>query len=246
MTDRDPISSVTFASAPTPSPAPGSLLAPGAKVWQDGETTSFRDVLAILNPLQHIPIVSSIYRAATGDDIGFMPRVLGGTLYGGPIGLAIGLANGLMKEETGRDAGETVIASLFGKDAPSAPDIPTDLAAEAPKTIQVASAAPAAALPVPEAPAETPFAPVPIGFQGKSPAPNPLAARFRSTDLPQPTAEGGGVPTQTAKDLVPTAAGTAISRDAVPAAMASALEKYSAMMRARNAAQGPTQVSVLG
>ena len=64
--------------------------------------------------------------------------------------------------------------------------------------------------------------------------------------LPQPVGEGGGVPSRSGADLIPTAGGTAIKRDEVPTAMFSALDKYSAMMRARNAASAqPTQVSLL-
>ena len=54
------------------------------------------------------------------------------------------------------------------------------------------------------------------------------------------------MPSRSGADLIPTAGGTAIKRDEVPTAMFSALDKYSAMMRARNAASAqPTQVSLL-
>lgn len=49
---------------------------------KDGLT--FGDLLDVINPLQHIPMVSSIYRAVTGDEISPGARVAGGALYGAP------------------------------------------------------------------------------------------------------------------------------------------------------------------
>lgn len=245
MSDRDPFPSLGLAPAPLPPVAPGSSSsAGGLKTWQDGETTSFRDVLAILNPLQHIPIVGTVYRAVTGDQISLMPSIIGGTLFGGPVGLAFSLANGALRSATGRDAGDTVLAGLFGSSVPAAPDEPQMASAAAPPA-PVPAPAPKLAIDIPAPRAGTEPAasgppPVkagmPLAFQ------SPLAARFRSTELPSPVAEGGGQ-VRSGDDLVPTPAGTAITRDAVPVAMASALDKYAAMMRART--QTPTQVSVL-
>ena len=83
--------------------------APGGS-GPDGSPT-FADLLDIINPLQHIPIVSSIYRAITGDEIGAAPRAFGGFLYGGPLGaLAAGLT-GLFEEASGGNI-VTHVASL--------------------------------------------------------------------------------------------------------------------------------------
>ena len=46
----------------------------------DGLT--FGDVLDVINPLQHIPVVSTIYRAITGDEISPGARVAGGARPG--------------------------------------------------------------------------------------------------------------------------------------------------------------------
>jgi len=73
---------------------------------------SFFDLLDIINPLQHIPIVGSIYRSITGDQINPAARAIGGFLYGGPVGLAAGIVNGAMASATGRDLPETLVASL--------------------------------------------------------------------------------------------------------------------------------------
>ena len=44
----------------------------------DGLT--FRDVLDMINPLQHLPVVSNIYRAITEDELSAGSRLVGGYL----------------------------------------------------------------------------------------------------------------------------------------------------------------------
>ena len=44
------------------------------------EDVSFWDVLDIINPLQHIPLLSIVYREITGDTLHPTARVLGGAL----------------------------------------------------------------------------------------------------------------------------------------------------------------------
>lgn len=78
----------------------------------------FSDLLDVVNPLQHIPVVSTLYRSLTGDQIGPVARVVGGTLYGGPIGAGMAVANAIMEQETGRDIGDTVLAMVTGDEAP--------------------------------------------------------------------------------------------------------------------------------
>lgn len=80
----------------------------------------FDDLLDIVNPLQHIPIVSTLYRAISGDDIAAAPRLLGGTLFGGPIGLAAAAVNVVVDESSGMDIGEHVLA-LFDGDSDGSP-----------------------------------------------------------------------------------------------------------------------------
>ncbi len=67
---------------------------------------SFADLLDVVNPLQHIPFVSTFYREATGDTIAAAPRVAGSTLFFGPLGLASALANVFVEESTGQDIGQ--------------------------------------------------------------------------------------------------------------------------------------------
>lgn len=87
---------------------------------EDGLT--FGDILDVINPLQHIPIVSTIYRAITGDEISPGARVAGGALYGGPIGFAAATANALVEAATGDDIGDPVMAALFNEEDDTVPE----------------------------------------------------------------------------------------------------------------------------
>jgi len=71
---------------------------------------SFGDLIDIINPLQHLPVVGSLYRAATGDTMGGPARILGGLLFGGPLGLLAGIGSTILAEISGGDVGEQVLA----------------------------------------------------------------------------------------------------------------------------------------
>jgi hypothetical protein len=58
---------------------------PGFKPFGDDGLT-FADIVDIVNPLQHIPIVGTFYRKLTGDTIDPAIRIAGGALFGGPLG----------------------------------------------------------------------------------------------------------------------------------------------------------------
>jgi hypothetical protein len=66
----------------------------------------FRDVVDIINPLQHIPLVGTAYRNLTGDELHPMSQIIGGALYGGPVGAITGTANAITKVQTGKDIGD--------------------------------------------------------------------------------------------------------------------------------------------
>ena len=78
---------------------------------EDGFT--FGDLIDLINPLQHIPLVSTVYRKITGDEIAPGPRLIGGAALGGVVGFAVAVANSAVEEATGKDIGENVMA-LFG------------------------------------------------------------------------------------------------------------------------------------
>jgi hypothetical protein len=70
----------------------------------------------IINPLEHIPIISTIYEHVTGHHMNAVARIAGDTLYGGPIGTAVGVANVIAEKKTGKDLGDNMLAMLKGKD----------------------------------------------------------------------------------------------------------------------------------
>ncbi|MDZ7714313.1 MAG: hypothetical protein U5L06_14995 [Rhodovibrio sp.] len=91
-----------------------------AKADGTAPEASFDDLLDVINPLQHIPIVSTIYREITGDTIQGAARIVGGGLYGGVGGLVGGLVNAVAEEATGRDLGEHVMVAMgLSEDTPA-------------------------------------------------------------------------------------------------------------------------------
>lgn len=89
---------------------------------------SFFDLIDIVNPLQHIPVVSTIYRRITGDTLDPLPRIAGGALFGGVIGFATSAVNAMIDGATGKDIGEHVLAFLGDPLAPEAGEPASDLA----------------------------------------------------------------------------------------------------------------------
>lgn len=84
----------------------------------DTETFGFGDLVDIVNPLHHIPLVSALYEGMTGDDIKPSGRIIGGALFGGFVGAAAGVANVIVEEETGKDVTGNVVAFVTKGDLP--------------------------------------------------------------------------------------------------------------------------------
>jgi len=83
-----------------------------ANLWADDEGLSFADFIDVINPLQHLPIISSIYRAVTSDEISLGARLLGGAPFGGPIGIIAAGFNAAFEEMSGGNIAEHA-AALF-------------------------------------------------------------------------------------------------------------------------------------
>jgi hypothetical protein len=114
---------------------------------------TFGELLSSLNPLQHIPVIGSLYREMTGEELHPAARVVGGALIGGPIGLVAAAFNALIEQATGRDAAGQVIALFTDKDAPSASFAaiePAQAEPAAPQT-EIASVMPPPVMPTPVA-----------------------------------------------------------------------------------------------
>jgi hypothetical protein len=103
------------------------------------------DLLSIVNPLQHFPIVSTIYRAVTGDSIKPFERIAGDSLYGGLWGFVSSVANVAFQEATGKDFGDTAIALLEGKYGDETPAVASNAASPVatPATIAAGAVTPA-------------------------------------------------------------------------------------------------------
>jgi hypothetical protein len=73
------------------------------------------DFIDIINPLQHLPLVSILYREITGDEIKPAMRILGDIGYGGPMGFMSSCAQVLFEAIFGDDMAGTAIAMITGE-----------------------------------------------------------------------------------------------------------------------------------
>lgn len=214
-----------------------------------GSFKSFmKNLWDVVNPLQHIPVVGAIYRHATGDTISPGAHFIGDALYGGVVGGAIAAADIAYQKATGKDVGETVIASLTGSSGAGHNKTPAGISS--PNTMiaqnlnQITPAAGSGAATSASAPAAkhiiwsdnnnskniiwtsgSPLFPPsqPTGTIGAGPA-SPSSA--------QPALQAGGAASTSASQPQEAPAGTA--RTAVPpeliaAKMMEGLQKYAAM-----------------
>ena len=76
---------------------------------------SFSDLIDMINPLHHIPVINSIYRRISGDQIDAIPRIAGGSLFFGPIGLAGAAINVIVQRVTGKEI-NTHLTGFFQKE----------------------------------------------------------------------------------------------------------------------------------
>ena len=91
----------------------------GVRAFESEDGPSFADFLDIINPLQNLPIIGSIYRYLTGDERGGVSAVIGGALFGGPFGRALAALEVAARGESGQDFGEPVLTAMFGGDEKS-------------------------------------------------------------------------------------------------------------------------------
>ncbi|CBS91052.1 hypothetical protein [Azospirillum lipoferum] len=95
------------AQAVTP-PSPQPARKEKAESLDDRMSLGFDDLVDAVNPLQQLPVVSSVYREATGESISIPARLAGGFLFGGLPGL-IGSAAMVAFEEV---TGDTVLGHI--------------------------------------------------------------------------------------------------------------------------------------
>lgn len=112
--------------------------------FNKGNSPSFSDLIDIINPLQHIPIINTIYRQLTGDTESAAADIIGGALYGGPIGAASAMIDLGVHDATGKSTGDTIAALFTGKDAKDTMTAAADPKTGATTTPQTAAATMAA------------------------------------------------------------------------------------------------------
>lgn len=87
---------------------------------EEEQPFGFGDLLDMVNPLQHLPVIGTLYRSLTGDEIRSSSRIFGGAVYGGALGAASGLLNTIVEHETGRDIPNALLhytrSNLFTED----------------------------------------------------------------------------------------------------------------------------------
>src|ERR1700744_2552102 len=91
----------------------GVAATPAAAQTGDGESF-FHHILDVINPLQHLPVVGTIYRAITGEHIGPIEKIAGDGLYGGVWGAASAAADVAFEAITGKSVEDTVLAWIKG------------------------------------------------------------------------------------------------------------------------------------
>lgn len=89
-------------------------------IQPNAQEFTFGDMIDMVNPLHHVPLVGSLYRGITGDEIRPAARLVGGAMFGGPVGAATGMVNLVIEAETGKDLTGNAIGMIA--DAGTAPD----------------------------------------------------------------------------------------------------------------------------
>ena len=196
------------------------------------EGFSFGALLDIVNPLQHIPIVGTVYRAMTGDSIGPASRIAGGTLFGGVIGLVASSLDSLVEGETGRDVGQHILAMKSDADKPADPATPTGRPEREP-VLYAGDFSPRR---------DPIIAPATLLAEAAAPTPSTSAAAAQSSAAPIQAATIQAAPIQASS--TPAAAPSAIAAPAVQQAAhgagGTAVPLASTVIRGRTASALPT------
>lgn len=219
---------------------------------QEKPGLSFFDFLDLINPLQHIPGVATVYRNLTGDTIRPEVQVMGAALIGGPIGLLAAASKAVIEQINGESLDKTVMA-LFSSDTP-------DALAQAEPQQATAQTEPALADSVPNTPASPPAnAPEPAialnqrqgdrlsafiaaSERKMSGATPPSTAPLSRPSAPVFAADAPGIVAsfsvpdslKNQPAVKPAAATRQSDAPVVPSMMHDALSKYEEMVRARN------------
>lgn len=80
------------------------------KEIQGNDSIGFGDILDIINPLQHLPLVGWAYRHVTGDTIKPVSAMVGGAIFGGGIGLLSSAVQQALINHQEESEGKTTLA----------------------------------------------------------------------------------------------------------------------------------------
>lgn len=98
--------------------APESLGKIGGEVADsNSKSPSFHDVLAAINPLNHLPIVSDLFASANTEKSSPLSNAIGvvsSTLLGGPVGLIASLASMVFESATGQSPVQALAHAVTG------------------------------------------------------------------------------------------------------------------------------------
>jgi len=195
MSSLTPIDSAASRPAAPPVAKPDG----SAKSAKD-EGFGFWDFIDVINPLQHIPVVSTIYRELTHDTIKAPAKVAGSALFFGVVGVATAIADVVVESETGKDMGANVMAML-GLDGDEKPAAEAPTPAQLPNgTVTVTPLPPPTALAPPTPATNRPLAAaVPEGAARKSEdamvaAAKPLVAASNPAPLSLPSNQPVNIP----------------------------------------------------
>lgn len=192
-------------SAPPP---PSGQATPADSNFFGPEGFTFDTFLDIVNPLQHLPIVSMVYRAVTGDQISPGARVIGGGLFGGPAGAIFGALDAAIAESSGgKDLGAIALNTITGDTPDQASPDKTDTAATADAGAELGAVAPAAGeieeshAPTPWVDPDSPPAEGPMATPGGLPAAEPPRRLLPASTTSKPPASAASTPQASAGSI---------------------------------------------
>lgn len=131
-----------------PQPAPAARVDTASTAVAKAESgekkeSFFQHILDVINPLQHLPIIGTIYRAATGERLDPVEKIGGSALYGGLWGAVTAVADVAFEAITGKSVEDTVMAWFRSDSTPR----PVASAKLSPSHIQVLQSLPSGELP---------------------------------------------------------------------------------------------------
>jgi len=91
--------------------------AQGSEGFLGADGLTWRDVVDTLNPLEHIPFISTLFNEMTGHTPSAASQLAGGALIGGPLGFLASIANVIFQDQTGKGVGGSMLAALTGEEA---------------------------------------------------------------------------------------------------------------------------------